>query len=143
MLYVVSCFYFFFFASRRRHTRCALVTGVQTCALPIWSDRPEVAGLQAGREVRARDVLDVGRGSSDSRSDLFGEPVKPHPAGSLAKRSIDDVAPNGAIPRNAATGSSGQQDALSYQERLRGAKDPTAERSAERRVGKEGVSKWK
>src|SRR3546814_5472559 len=29
------CFYFFF-SSRRRHTRCALVTGVQTCALPIW-----------------------------------------------------------------------------------------------------------
>src|SRR3546814_11576973 len=27
---------FFFFSSRRRHTRCALVTGVQTCALPIW-----------------------------------------------------------------------------------------------------------
>src|SRR3546814_6254373 len=27
-----SCF---FFSSRRRHTRCALVTGVQTCALPI------------------------------------------------------------------------------------------------------------
>src|SRR3546814_10227386 len=29
----VSCF---FFSSRRRHTRCALVTGVQTCALPIY-----------------------------------------------------------------------------------------------------------
>src|SRR3546814_5529942 len=31
------CFYvfFFFFSSRRRHTSCALVTGVQTCALPI------------------------------------------------------------------------------------------------------------
>src|SRR3546814_12057837 len=28
---------YFFFASRRRHTRCALVTGVQTCALPIYS----------------------------------------------------------------------------------------------------------
>src|SRR3546814_6655983 len=27
--------YFVFFSSRRRHTRCALVTGVQTCALPI------------------------------------------------------------------------------------------------------------
>src|SRR3546814_1903330 len=30
----------FLFSSRRRHTRCALVTGVQTCALPIsglWS----------------------------------------------------------------------------------------------------------
>src|SRR3546814_6720619 len=29
----------FFFASRRRHTRCALVTGVQTCALPISRPR--------------------------------------------------------------------------------------------------------
>src|SRR3546814_8321215 len=28
--------YGFFFSSRRRHTRCALVTGVQTCALPIY-----------------------------------------------------------------------------------------------------------
>src|SRR3546814_1584637 len=29
---------FFFFSSRKRHTRCALVTGVQTCALPIsWA----------------------------------------------------------------------------------------------------------
>src|SRR3546814_7282336 len=28
----------FFFSSRRRHTRCALVTGVQTCALPICRD---------------------------------------------------------------------------------------------------------
>src|SRR3546814_1494727 len=27
----------FFFSSRRRHTRCALVTGVQTCALPIYA----------------------------------------------------------------------------------------------------------
>src|SRR3546814_8320269 len=30
---VVGCL---FFSSRRRHTRCALVTGVQTCALPIF-----------------------------------------------------------------------------------------------------------
>src|SRR3546814_7741000 len=28
----------FFFASIRRHTICALVTGVQTCALPIWRE---------------------------------------------------------------------------------------------------------
>src|SRR3546814_3350626 len=32
-----------FFSSRRRHTRCALVTGVQTCALPISA--PNVAIL--------------------------------------------------------------------------------------------------
>src|SRR3546814_2631166 len=30
----IVCLYFFF-SSRRRHTSCALVTGVQTCALPI------------------------------------------------------------------------------------------------------------
>src|SRR3546814_3455129 len=33
----------FFFSSRRRHTRCALVTGVQTCALPIY--------LQSGADI--------------------------------------------------------------------------------------------
>src|SRR3546814_4287604 len=32
--------FFFFVSSRRRHTRCALVTGVQTCALPIWIHAP-------------------------------------------------------------------------------------------------------
>src|SRR3546814_4893620 len=31
---------FFFFSSRRRHTICALVTGVQTCALPISARLP-------------------------------------------------------------------------------------------------------
>src|SRR3546814_4531438 len=37
---------FFFFSSRRRHTRCALVTGVQTCALPI-SKLAQRTGLTA------------------------------------------------------------------------------------------------
>src|SRR3546814_11883522 len=37
--------FLFFFSSRRRHTRCALVTGVQTCALPISiSDRGRAIG---------------------------------------------------------------------------------------------------
>src|SRR3546814_4228006 len=34
----------FFFSSRRRHTRCALVTGVQTCALPI--SKADVANFE-------------------------------------------------------------------------------------------------
>ena len=33
--YYYYFYIFFFFSSRRRHTRCADVTGVQTCALPI------------------------------------------------------------------------------------------------------------
>src|SRR3546814_3470046 len=36
VIWMFCCFFcFIFFSSRRRHTRCALVTGVQTCALPI------------------------------------------------------------------------------------------------------------
>src|SRR3546814_1829691 len=37
LFYHLVYFLTFFFSSRRRHTRCALVTGVQTCALPISS----------------------------------------------------------------------------------------------------------
>src|SRR3546814_8609455 len=36
----------FFFSSRRRHTRCALVTGVQTCALPIYLDIVTEEGIK-------------------------------------------------------------------------------------------------
>src|SRR3546814_3356847 len=35
--YDVDGIYLFFFSSSRRHTICALVTGVQTCALPIFA----------------------------------------------------------------------------------------------------------
>src|SRR3546814_9416148 len=35
LFFCVMWLFSFFFSSRRRHTRCALVTGVQTCALPI------------------------------------------------------------------------------------------------------------
>src|SRR3546814_8133140 len=44
VLFMLSCL--FFFSSRRRHTRCALVTGVQTCALPI-SDLPQALEVTA------------------------------------------------------------------------------------------------
>src|SRR3546814_8131398 len=35
IMFMCVNYYLFFFSSRRRHTSCALVTGVQTCALPI------------------------------------------------------------------------------------------------------------
>src|SRR3546814_6098186 len=41
----------FFFSSRRRHTRCALVTGVQTCALPIWRAGASAVRLSSGAEL--------------------------------------------------------------------------------------------
>src|SRR3546814_11517899 len=47
----------FFFSSRRRHTRCALVTGGQTCALPIYR-RVAVQG-DAGVDCRAREATQI------------------------------------------------------------------------------------
>src|SRR3546814_2355243 len=49
-------FFSFFFSSRRRHTRCALVTGVQTCALPISRRSCGPLGCRAHR--RAGSVAD-------------------------------------------------------------------------------------
>src|SRR3546814_5933757 len=60
--YVFFCV--FFFSSRRRHTRCALVTGVQTCALPICRffktrafPAPEVPAAPKRTPDAARPVL--------------------------------------------------------------------------------------
>src|SRR3546814_7426762 len=76
-MYLLCCF----FSSRRRQTRCALVTGVQTCALPIsfviaavrdvlpWSTWPIVPMLQCGfvrsnfAFAMTRTLLDVSQGT--------------------------------------------------------------------------------
>src|SRR3546814_10817321 len=49
---VLHCCMCFFFSSRRRHTRCALVTGVQTCALPILAIRLRRDGAEQAVELR-------------------------------------------------------------------------------------------
>src|SRR3546814_4401638 len=53
----------FFFSSRRRHTRCALVTGVQTCALPI-SIRERINGL-----VDSGSFQEIGKLTGQGRYD--------------------------------------------------------------------------
>src|SRR3546814_4404586 len=58
--------YVFFFASRRRQTRCALLTGVQTCALPI-DTQDHVVGRSLERVAaifHARGDV-VGHGAAD------------------------------------------------------------------------------
>src|SRR3546814_16046361 len=101
-------FYCFFFSSRRRHTRCALVTGVQTCALPILTvDRTHVLatpGMDAhGSYValsRHRDGLDLHYGrddfadqnrlvralSRDRTKDMATDYERPDPVQSYAER---------------------------------------------------------
>src|SRR3546814_6911755 len=54
----------FFFSSRRRHTRCALVTGVQTCALPIF--------LSGGERNRAHLAITL---KKDANVLLLDEPT--------------------------------------------------------------------
>src|SRR3546814_2163596 len=55
----MCCGSWFLFSSRRRHTRCALVTGVQTCALPIYLQRH-------GQKVLLLDAWGAGHARSSS-----------------------------------------------------------------------------
>src|SRR3546814_4388439 len=50
----------FVFSSRRRHTRCALVTGVQTCALPISLSVTGPSATNAARCVCKRPCKSLG-----------------------------------------------------------------------------------
>src|SRR3546814_19621276 len=64
----------FFFSSRRRHTRCALVTGVQTCALPISGIRANLAIDRLGHvRVLPQEALGVLPALADAVA-VMGEP---------------------------------------------------------------------
>src|SRR3546814_1807775 len=56
----------FFFSSRRRHTRCALVTGVQTCALPI------LQGISRQTETLYRNTRRFAEGLPANNALLWG-----------------------------------------------------------------------
>src|SRR5213076_1354904 len=60
MRFIFYLLVFFFFSSRRRHTRWLVVTGVQTCALPISRDELEGFGIDPN-ETRGmwEEALDV------------------------------------------------------------------------------------
>src|SRR3546814_10882972 len=84
------CFLCFFFSSRRRHTRCALVTGVQTCALPIWGPggfaRTLFASLRGPSQVR---------GAEPETNDRLRRPtaaaVHSRPAGGRLHRLLAEI----------------------------------------------------
>src|SRR3546814_2592251 len=54
----------FFFSSRRRHTRCALVTGVQTCALPIFGLAMIEAAEKDGRLRPGGTIVEATAGNT-------------------------------------------------------------------------------
>src|SRR3546814_20276001 len=79
------CDFCFFVSSRRRHTRCALVTGVQTCALPILPGEGELLGHELMRVATGTITRGVAGGieastlllDDDSREVRVGDRVIP------------------------------------------------------------------
>src|SRR3546814_1216445 len=61
----------FFFSSRRRHTRCALVTGVQTCALPIYLLQGRTGLPSASPDPRQDGTRCVGRAGAKAGHGLL------------------------------------------------------------------------
>src|SRR3546814_13407417 len=110
----------FFFSSRRRHTRCALVTGVQTCALPISSS---LSG--------PNDPVVIPRGSEKTDWEVELAAVIGKPASYVEEKdALAHVA--GYLICNDVSERAFQIE--------RGSQWDKGKRSEERRVGKEGVS---
>src|SRR3546814_8609316 len=72
------CYCYFVVSSRRRHTRCALVTGVQTCARPISRPPCSITVLKAGDGAGSPGLRIDGRTGED-------DPALP----GLAVRTLD------------------------------------------------------
>src|SRR3546814_19687046 len=106
----------YFFSSRRRHTSCALVTGVQTCALPIYLLRDAIStSSMAPQDKRLFGSI--------NRQILGGQPC-------------DRLGPVGRVDRTAAF------DLSARHSRLRDPRPPPvrAPRTEDRRGGKECVN---
>src|SRR3546814_6763329 len=94
----------FFFSSRRRHTRCALVTGVQTCALPISiakfdkqaSARIKVKTRRRQAFVTGRFTVQQGtvrielRGNTGTKSEVVVSPGNPGTVESILRLGRQD-----------------------------------------------------
>src|SRR3546814_5817807 len=100
---VFSNICFFYVSSRRRHTRCALVTGVQTCALPIFSkyNRPPPWQGPAPHPVHHPSTSGISPAARFFHAG--GEAVPAHPcAASLYRKRPDPVdcrsAPSALLP---------------------------------------------
>src|SRR3546814_2984864 len=79
----------FFFSSRRRHTRCALVTGVQTCALPILDEADAMRARLAHADDPARADVDPRLADVAERIDPLLEGPRGDDVGVILGRGID------------------------------------------------------
>src|SRR3546814_7417369 len=84
----------FILSSRRRHTRCALVTGVQTCALPIWLvTPPRVKASPIHLECRYLQTVDLPADTPGVRNAVvFGQVIGIHIDESVLTAGLVDMA---------------------------------------------------
>src|SRR3546814_7789783 len=91
----------FFFSSRRRNTRCALVTGVQTCALPIFIDAADL--IVVGVRERPFDRIGVPLAALvEKRRRRRAKPVRrqiPRPIAHTAISRIHRILTERSLPR--------------------------------------------
>src|SRR3546814_18049572 len=88
---------FLFFSSRIRHTRCALVTGVQTCALPIDFEIRKIESKPATRVVFAPAQQNLRlQGSSQALKRVFvGRPLcQGDVVATAGQQRVDNIPPN-------------------------------------------------
>src|SRR3546814_16603620 len=87
----------FFFSSRRRHTRCALVTGVQTCALPIFSSQAQYDQAVLAVQTAKQSIQTARQQSESVRATLSGHvdaPAEQQPEVQRAQAALDRALPN-------------------------------------------------
>src|SRR3546814_1135388 len=120
MLSFLLYLYVFFFAGKRRHTSCALVTGVQTCALPICRRQGGRAGCRWSFRM-SRNGRRGGRGRPRAAQDTAPAPATAKPRHKGRGQVVSGPGSKACLNRTAG-GSTWQLQS-----------------SEERRVGKEGV----
>src|SRR3546814_17359527 len=142
---------YFFFSSRRRHTRCALVTGVQTCALPISLRRRIEVASQRLYSVLFIERLDQGGVAINRQGHHFKVLAAPFIIQPIERGHFFSArwAPGSPNIKQHDLSTEGRQAHLLDRFVLKGDGGQVARRmpehtalvrSDERRVGKEGVS---
>src|SRR3546814_15272462 len=132
---LTGAFFCFFFSSRRRHTRCALVTGVQTCALPISF---VVFAIIIGWFVLAQRAARRRTKIIEQLPAFLESTIRVLAAGNTLDEALLSASREAPEPIKPLFFSVGRQVRLGAP--LEAVLMQTAERSEERRVGKECVS---
>src|SRR3546814_11998702 len=83
----------FFFSSRRRHTRCALVTGVRTCALPIFGHGGAAGGTAMPNGGSVTEYEQMAEMVAKAKEEWGGVHVLINNAGILRDKSFAKMEP--------------------------------------------------